>query len=159
MSEEIPEPEFSISPAVGNRITVINTAVHQDVVHRSGTFTEQHGFSYRLASDEQPYSRRTALATTDPTELDTGWLKKSFSVLVVRNRSGEGRATIPTEDEQARIEQQVLELGIVGPAGFVPLLEIPPGQSQMILHPRETVSWALRAAVAPLPYSVSVYPK
>ena len=127
-------------------ITILDTIALQ----REGESVRavDNGFNYPILSSEEPY-HRTLTATKEWQKLDCGWVNEA-SMLYVENKAGTNLLVNPTEDENATMAAQVLELSCN--------VLVYPGQTARFT-PRDLAEIKIRSLGADCKYVVTVYPR
>lgn len=135
-----------------DRVTVVEKVYHQTAGEEP--FAVENTFSRNLKTQEQPYSRRCT-ATEEWQPLDCGWLKGNVGMLIISNLAGTGLTTIPSGDERAEIEKQVLEIcdeDCVDGAWL-----IPPGEAMRGI-PKDASRLCVRCQSGSIKYKLSLIP-
>lgn len=119
-----------------SRLIVVETVVHRR--NTAGPVGVSFSSCRLLETDEQSYTRELRVGE-EWVPIDLGWLQERVSVVVVENLGEDPPATIPNEEEKARRESRVLEIGCrillsdsAAPpvkAAILPIYEILPGDS------------------------------
>lgn len=71
----------------------------------------EHRQRRTLLTHEQPYQRRLLVEPGAWQPIDRGWIKAA-SLLIVRNLEGQSLRAVPTAEQQAQINERVVEIGV-----------------------------------------------
>ena len=105
-----------------DRLTVVCSVYHQPFGEQPQAFESR--FSRALRSNEQPYDHRLTVGS-EWVPLDCGWIHDA-GMLLLFNEAGRNLRQYPSEEEQQRLAEQVIELRYINqPDGWL----IPPGES------------------------------
>lgn len=113
-------------------------------------------FSRWLHTEEQPCIRK--LVATEEWETIKGNWVEDVSMVVIENHTGKGRQTIPTPEEKAFVESQVIEIGFeTFPSIYIALL-VHPGEA-VRFAPNDFKALRLRCRNGEAKYTATVFPK
>lgn len=111
-----------------SRLTVVETVYHE--CGDDPPVSSESRFSRDLPSGEQHYNRKVTVASANWIPLNFGWAGPTPAHVVIQNDENRyGPPTTPTPEEAARLTSLVLELGVLGGMGVVPVAKVRPGES------------------------------
>lgn len=116
-----PQERQLAAPVIGPRLTVLGQTYYQ-APDEPPVLVEER-FTVPVSGEEQVFARRLVVEN-EKVGIDFGWLE-DVSMLVIENRGGPPRQTVPTPEEREKDSERILYVYF----GEEPGIVIPPGQS------------------------------